>query len=185
MANNRIDDKIIDKVAKILKEYNLAELEYRNGDEQIRLTANFVHRVAPNDRYANSCTDAKQCNATILNDASCSDDISNEDAVCSEHENISGDIDDSRAHDNKSIDYSNHPGVMRSPIVGTCYRSPSPDAPKYVEVGQSVKKGDPILILEAMKVMNVIKSHADGKIIHIAVEDKDPVEYNQILFVIE
>ncbi|MBI4428784.1 MAG: acetyl-CoA carboxylase biotin carboxyl carrier protein [Ignavibacteriales bacterium] len=74
---------------------------------------------------------------------------------------------------------------IRSPIVGTFYRAPSPDAEPYIEVGHSVKAGDVLCIVEAMKLMNEIESDVDGKIIKILVENGKPVEYNQVLFHVE
>ncbi len=74
---------------------------------------------------------------------------------------------------------------IKSPMVGTFYRSPSPDADSYVEVGTTVKKGQVLCIIEAMKLMNEIESEHDGKIVEILVENAQPVEYNQPLFRIE
>jgi acetyl-CoA carboxylase biotin carboxyl carrier protein len=74
---------------------------------------------------------------------------------------------------------------IRSPIVGTFYRAPAPDAEPYVEVGQVVKVGSVLCIVEAMKLMNEIESDCDGKIAKIMVENGKPVEYNQVLFLIE
>ena len=74
---------------------------------------------------------------------------------------------------------------IRSPIVGTFYSAPSPDAEPYVEVGQEVKPGDVLCIVEAMKLMNEIESDVAGKITKIIAENAKPVEYNQVLFLIE
>ncbi len=74
---------------------------------------------------------------------------------------------------------------VTSPIVGTFYRSSSPDKPPYVEMGDIVKKGQVLCIIEAMKLMNEIESETTGKIIQILVENGHPVEYGQPLFVIE
>jgi oxaloacetate decarboxylase alpha subunit len=74
---------------------------------------------------------------------------------------------------------------VASPIVGTFYRSSSPDKPPYVEVGDSVKKGQILCIIEAMKLMNEIESETAGKVVQILVENGHPVEYGQPLFVIE
>ena len=74
---------------------------------------------------------------------------------------------------------------IRSPIVGTFYRAPAPDAESYVQVGQTVSKGTVLCIIEAMKLMNEIESDVDGKLVKILVEDQHPVEYNQTLFLIE
>jgi acetyl-CoA carboxylase biotin carboxyl carrier protein len=74
---------------------------------------------------------------------------------------------------------------IRSPIVGTFYRAPAPDADPYVEVGQSVKVGSVLCIVEAMKLMNEIESDIEGTVMKIMVENAKPVEYNQVLFLIE
>jgi acetyl-CoA carboxylase biotin carboxyl carrier protein len=74
---------------------------------------------------------------------------------------------------------------VRSPIVGTFYRAPAPDAEPYVEVGQEVSVGTVLCIVEAMKLMNEIESDVNGRIVQILVENGKPVEYNQPLFVIE
>ncbi len=74
---------------------------------------------------------------------------------------------------------------VASPIVGTFYRSSSPEKPAYVEVGDTVKKGQVLCIIEAMKLMNEIESETAGKIVQILVENGHPVEYGQPLFVIE
>lgn len=73
---------------------------------------------------------------------------------------------------------------IKAPLVGTFYRAPSPESPPFVEVGSTVKKGDTLCIVEAMKVMNEIKSDYDGTIKEILVENAKPVEYGQVLFVI-
>lgn len=74
---------------------------------------------------------------------------------------------------------------VRSPIVGTFYRAPSPNADPYIQVGSQVTKGSVLCIIEAMKLMNEIESDFTGKIVKIHVEDAQPVEYNQLLFSIE
>jgi acetyl-CoA carboxylase biotin carboxyl carrier protein len=74
---------------------------------------------------------------------------------------------------------------VRSPIVGTFYRAPSPNADPYVQVGQSVSTGTVLCIIEAMKLMNEIESEVSGKVAKILVENAQPVEYNQVLFLIE
>lgn len=75
--------------------------------------------------------------------------------------------------------------TLRSPMVGTFYRSSGPDAKAFVEVGQSVKVGDPLCIVEAMKMMNQIQSDKAGVVKSILVENGDTVEFDQPLFIIE
>lgn len=74
---------------------------------------------------------------------------------------------------------------IKSPIVGTFYRAPSPDAEPYVKVGDTVQVGQVLCIVEAMKLMNEIESDVNGKIVQILVENAQPVEYGQTLFLIE
>ena len=74
---------------------------------------------------------------------------------------------------------------ITSPMVGTFYTAPSPDAGSFVNVGQSVKQGDVVCIIEAMKMMNEIKSEVAGKIVEICVEDGQPVEFGQVLMYVE
>jgi|CeladaMinimDraft_18_1061708.scaffolds.fasta_scaffold00048_3 acetyl-CoA carboxylase biotin carboxyl carrier protein len=74
---------------------------------------------------------------------------------------------------------------VRSPMVGTFYRAPAPEAPPYVEVGSVVTKGQTLCILEAMKLMNELESEVDGIVREILVENAEPVEYGQVLFRIE
>lgn len=74
---------------------------------------------------------------------------------------------------------------IRSPIVGTFYRAPGPDADSYVQVGSEVSSGSVLCIVEAMKLMNEIESDVSGKVAKILVENGKPVEYNQPLFLIE
>ena len=75
--------------------------------------------------------------------------------------------------------------TLKSPMVGTFYRAPSPGNPSFVEVGQSVTKGQTLCIIEAMKLLNEIESDVSGKVKAILVENGQPVEYGQPLFVIE
>ncbi|MCI8383673.1 MAG: acetyl-CoA carboxylase biotin carboxyl carrier protein [Clostridia bacterium] len=75
--------------------------------------------------------------------------------------------------------------VVKSPMVGTFYSKPSPDSEPYVTVGQKVKKGDVLCIIEAMKLMNEIESEFDGEIVEILVNEEETVEYGKPLFVIK
>ena len=84
-----------------------------------------------------------------------------------------------------SDDPSSHPGAVNSPMVGTCYLSPEPGAAVFAPVGSTVKEGDTILIIEAMKTMNQIPAPRSGTIKRILVEDGSPVEYGAPLMIIE
>ena len=83
------------------------------------------------------------------------------------------------------LDPAQHPGVVASPMVGTAYLAPEPGARPFVEVGTTVKPGEPLMIIEAMKTMNQIPAPRPGTVIQILVEDGQPVEYGQPLMIIE
>jgi acetyl-CoA carboxylase biotin carboxyl carrier protein len=74
---------------------------------------------------------------------------------------------------------------VRSPIVGTFYRSPAPDKPPYIKVGDIIEVGSVVCIVEAMKLFNEIESEVAGKIVKVVVEDASPVEYDQVLFLVD
>jgi acetyl-CoA carboxylase biotin carboxyl carrier protein len=75
--------------------------------------------------------------------------------------------------------------TIKSPIIGTFYRKPSPDKPMFVEVGKSIAKGDVLCVIEAMKLFNEIESEISGKIVKILVDDMSPVEFDQPLFLVD
>ena len=86
----------------------------------------------------------------------------------------------------KSVNLENdNQVIVKSPIIGTFYRKPSPDKPSFVEVGQSITKGDVLCVIEAMKLFNEIESDFSGKIVKILVDDQSPVEFDQPLFIID
>ncbi|PQJ21578.1 acetyl-CoA carboxylase biotin carboxyl carrier protein [Tenacibaculum sp. SG-28] len=75
--------------------------------------------------------------------------------------------------------------TIKSPIIGTFYRKPSPDKPAFVEVGANVKTGDTVCVIEAMKLFNEIESEVSGKIVKVLVDDSSPVEFDQPLFLVD
>ncbi|MFK7783079.1 acetyl-CoA carboxylase biotin carboxyl carrier protein [Psychroserpens sp.] len=75
--------------------------------------------------------------------------------------------------------------TIKSPIIGTFYRKPSPDKPVFVEVGTSIAEGDVLCVIEAMKLFNEIESEVSGKIVKILVDDSSPVEFDQPLFLVD
>lgn len=74
---------------------------------------------------------------------------------------------------------------IKAPMVGTFYRAPSPEAPPYVEIGQTIESGQVICVIEAMKLMNEIKTEIRGKILEILVDNAEPIEFGQPMFLIE
>ena len=85
----------------------------------------------------------------------------------------------------KASDPAKHPGVVKSPMVGTAYRSPEPGAPSFIEVGAQVSQGDTLFIIEAMKTMNQIPAPHAGKVTAILIENGQPVEFGEPLVIIE
>ena len=75
--------------------------------------------------------------------------------------------------------------TIKSPIIGTFYRKPSPDKPVFVEVGSEIKEGDVLCVIEAMKLFNEIESEVSGKIVKVLVDDSSPVEFDQPLFLVD
>jgi acetyl-CoA carboxylase biotin carboxyl carrier protein len=85
----------------------------------------------------------------------------------------------------EAADFAAHPGVVKSPMVGTAYLAPAPGAANFAEIGKEVKEGQTIIIIEAMKTMNQIHAPRAGRVTHIFVENGQPVEYGEPLLVIE
>ena len=93
------------------------------------------------------------------------------------------DIDSSKDVVEQEVDISNT--VIKSPIVGTAYLAPEPGAKKFIEVGEKIKKGDTVMIVEAMKTMNHVPSTSDGVVKEICVKDGQPVEFGQTIIILE
>ena len=93
------------------------------------------------------------------------------------------DIESKDSPEEEKIEYSGT--AIKSPIVGTAYLAPEPGGKKFVEVGMKIKKGDTIMIVEAMKTMNHVPSSAEGVVKKVCVEDGQPVEFGQIITILE
>ena len=88
--------------------------------------------------------------------------------------------------EDKEDNIQDKPGIkVKSPIIGTAYHAPEPGAKKFVEVGKKIKKGDTVMIVEAMKTMNHVPSSADGIVKEVCVEDGQPVEFGQTIIILE
>lgn len=155
---NAIDTKIIGKLAEMLNKNNLCELEYEDESCRIHLkgaTAGLVTTPINMPTVVTAPTGAPTQSPDIENSNSSSDN------------------------------YSNHIGAVKSPIVGVVYLAPDPTKPDYVGVGDSVKEGDIVCLIEAMKTFNPVKAHRSGTVSKILVESGDPVEYGEPLLIIE
>ena len=99
--------------------------------------------------------------------------------------NVSSSSKDLKVDDNTNNDYQNDPRAIKSPMVGTVYLQPEPGANKFINVGDDVKSGQTLLIIEAMKTMNPIESSLQGKVTKILVENEQAVEFGQPLVLVE
>jgi acetyl-CoA carboxylase biotin carboxyl carrier protein len=140
----KIDKKLIKELVDNLKEFNLTELEYQEGQTKIKVSK-----------------------------ASKSIEQSKTGAVVSPNKTVLNTMD-------------NTDGIrVKSPIIGTAYLSPEPGAKNFAEVGDKIKKGQTIMIVEAMKTMNHVPSTSDGEVKKILVEDGQPVEFGQTLILLK
>ena len=150
-----MDIRKVKKLIELLEESGIAEIEIHEGEESVRISRD--GSAPPPQTMVNAPpVDAGSSLKTQL----------------STNENSSSD------------DYSDEGEVITAPMVGIFYSSPSPDQPPFVNKGQNIKTGDVLCIIEAMKIMNQIEADIDGKLVRILVENGDPVEYGQPLFVI-
>ena len=140
----KIDKKLIKELVDNLKEFELIELEYQDGQTKIKVSK-----------------------------ASKSIELGKTSSIVSPNKSVLKSSDDSD-------------GIrIKSPIIGTAYLAPEPNAKKFVEIGDKIKKGQTIMIVEAMKTMNHVPSTTDGIVKEICVEDGHPVEFGQTIIVLE
>jgi len=140
----KIDKKLIKELVDHLKEFNLNELEYQEGQTKIKVSK--VLKGVENIKTG---------------------------AIVSPNKSVLKNSEDSE-------------GIrIKSPIIGTAYLAPEPGAKKFVEVGDKIKKGQTVMIVEAMKTMNHVPSSADGTVKKIMVNDGQPVEFGQTLIILD
>ncbi|MEQ8344949.1 MAG: acetyl-CoA carboxylase biotin carboxyl carrier protein [Sneathiellaceae bacterium] len=156
MAKLSIDPVLIREIADILHEKDLAEIEWSEEGVQMRIARNMP---APAAHYpappAAALAPARGPDSGGLAPA----------AGAGEPES--------------------HPGAVKSPMVGTAYIAPEPGAPPYVQVGEEVSQGQTLLIVEAMKTMNPIPAPRSGRVVQVLVGNEQPVEFGEVLMVIE
>lgn len=155
-----LDTKIISKLAEILDNSSLTELEYE--DESCRISLSRHPHSAPVPPMPMA-----PMPAPLAAPASAAPAVAPAPAASAE------------------TDYSKHPGSVKSPMVGVVYLSSDPNSPNYVKVGDTVAEGDTVCLIEAMKTFNPVKAHKAGKVTNILVATGDPVEYGEPLVIIE
>lgn len=181
------DIEYIKQVVKILKDNDLAEIKYETDHSEIKVVSNQrnIPQTALSPQTVTTPMQNQSATLATENVAPVATVVSSIGAIPPTVESPSGTVGHQGMNTSSVRTYENHPGAVKSPMVGTCYLSPEPNSPTFVRIGDAVKKDQPLLIIEAMKVMNYIKAPKDGKLIHIAVEDAQPVEFGQLLVVIE
>ena len=140
----KIDKKLIKELVDNLKEFNLTELDYQEGQTRIK-----VSKASKGIEQIKSSSVVSP-NKAVLSEAEDSDGIR-----------------------------------VKSPIIGTAYLAPEPGAKKFIEVGDKIKKGQTVMIVEAMKTMNHVPSTSDGEVKKILIEDGQPVEFGQTLVLLK
>ena len=153
-----MDLRKIKKLMELLEESGIAEIEVKEGEESIKLSRSINTPSIPNQQIAQQ---------PIV------------------HQQISSPQVPVDVQSTQETPKEEKRNTVNSPMVGTFYASASPESKPFVTVGQSVKKGDTFCILEAMKMMNQVQAESHGKIIEILVDNAEPVEFDQPLFVIE
>jgi acetyl-CoA carboxylase biotin carboxyl carrier protein len=151
-----MDLNIIKKLIRILETSEVTDLEFEENGTRIKLAKKVRVTQAASYPQAAQVLTNQQSSVTI-----------------------------SKTDEKKSGDENSGLHEIKSPIVGTFYRAPAPDADSYVQVGDDISTGTVLCIVEAMKLMNEIESDVSGKIVKILVESGKPVEYNQPLFLIQ
>lgn len=156
-----MDIRKIRKLIELLEETGISEIEIKEGEESLRLSRHSSRMMeAPQVHYVAASGSRPESPPAVK-----------ESAVGNQEGKPTSSM--SKGH------------KIRSPMVGTMYTSPSPENPPFVTVGQSVRAGDVLCIVEAMKMFNEIEADRAGKIIEILVANGEPVEYDQVLFIIE
>ena len=151
MAKFEMDTEFVRKLADILKETHLGEIELADGDRRIRVARPTVTVAAPLPMAAPAAPSHEAAGPVKA----------------------------------ASSELANHPGVVKSPMVGTVYLAPEPGKPPFVAVGDKVTAGQTLLIIEAMKTFNPIKSPRAGTVKEVLVENAQPVEFGEPLMIVE
>jgi acetyl-CoA carboxylase biotin carboxyl carrier protein len=153
-----IDPNLVRELASILSDTGLSEIEVEHGELRLRLARTLVTATAA-PVHAHVAPAAAPAPASIPAPVP--------------------------AAPAPAADAASHPGVVPSPMVGTAYLSPEPEAPTFIKIGDTVTAGQTLLVVEAMKTFNPIPAPRAGKVIAILVEDAQPVEFGEPLVIIE
>lgn len=148
MSGFDVDSDLIRRLAELLDETGLSEIEVGEGEHRVRVVRAVAVAAPAAHNPAPAAAEAPATQATADDDA-------------------------------------NHPGAVTSPMVGTLFTADEPGAPPYVKVGDTVSEGQQLFVIEAMKVMNPIRAPRDGTVTRVLVQNRDPVEYGDVLLILE
>ena len=155
----KIDTEAVRALAELLRKTDLTEIEYQENSTRIRVVRTVQQTVVP---VADPSVLAPTAN-----------------------QNASANAAATSSSENGKDDLVNHPGVIEAQMVGTVYLAPGPGADPFITVGSKVEQGQTLFIIEAMKVMNMIKAPKSGTVKHIFVKDAQPVEYGDPIVIVE
>jgi acetyl-CoA carboxylase biotin carboxyl carrier protein len=162
-----MDLRKIKALIDLLEKSNLTEIEIKEGEESVRLSR--ASRAAPMPTYVQAAP-AEHAPAPVAHTAPAAGKAPAAEHASESHGKAPKDVPDGH--------------TIRSPMVGTFYASPSPDAPAFVKIGQTVKAGDTLGIIEAMKMFNPIEADVSGTVRAILVQSGQPIEFDEPMFVI-
>ena len=154
-----MDLRKVKKLIELLNESGVGEIEITEGDDSVRISRDSANIVKPSLTTQEISTPSENKEDRIQK------------TLTPKETNV--------------VTKNTNQFDVLSPMVGTFYASPSPDEPPYVKVGDTIKQGDTLCIIEAMKMMNQIEADVNGVIKSIRVQNGDPIEYDQIIFVID
>tara|TARA_B100001057_G_scaffold492415_1_gene584762 strand:+ start:145 stop:615 length:471 start_codon:yes stop_codon:yes gene_type:complete len=154
-----MDLRKVKKLIELLNESGVGEIEITEGDDSVRISRESTSIITPSQKTQKISTPPENKEDQIQKTLS--------------------------PKETNAVTKNINQFEVLSPMVGTFYASPSPDEPPYVKVGDTVKQGDTLCIIEAMKMMNQIEADVNGVIKSIKAQNGDPIEYDQIIFVID
>lgn len=175
-SNNRLlmTFKEVQELIKLVGKSNLTEFKMKNGDFEISI------RTKKYGRYKDRMLSGSQPSMIPVptNPIPASTQVSAAIPSAPSERDLSPETTEGKASEKDYLE-------IKSPMVGTFYRSPSPDKPVYVKVGDPVEAGSVVCIVEAMKLFNEIESEVSGTIVKVMIEDASPVEYDQVLYLVD
>jgi acetyl-CoA carboxylase biotin carboxyl carrier protein len=172
-----MDLKDLQNLIRLISRSDLAEFKMKDGDFELSIRTQHFNKGKQTETFVQSVpvSSAPSAPAVPVNVTD------NSEGKPSQQEDPNPDV--SPKSEEGSAESKLIP--IKAPIVGTFYRSSSPEKPPYVKVGDTVKVGDVVCIVEAMKLFNEIESEVSGKVVQVLVDDVSPVEYDQVLFMLD